>query len=306
MHVLTTDQIAAFVTDTITAFTTTDLHSLTTTQANAFSVDVPSMTDDQVNALLTATPIVLDLTGAGIHTTDAHTAGVNFDITGTGKTDTVGWTTGSTEGFLALDLNHDGKVNSGAELFGSGTKLADGTRAADGYQALAQYDANHDGRIDASDAVFKQLQVWVDANHDGKVEAGELKGLAQLGIASLDLHAQATHTADNGNTIGLTSSYTTTSGATHEMADVWLTKDAASTSTPAHVDPSIVPAGGTAPHLSELLAAPSADLLPGHVDNAAVASTAGHASTTQAHGMLDQRLLEEEERHRLNNSNPLI
>jgi hypothetical protein len=42
------------------------------------------------------------------------------------------------------------------------------------------------------------------------------------------------------------------------------------------------------------------------VDNAAVASTAGQAGTSQAHGMLDQRLLEEEERHRLNNSNPLI
>jgi len=150
--------------------------------------------------------------------------------------------------------------------------------------------------------VFKQLQVWVDANHDGKVEAGELKGLGQLGIASLDLHAQASHVADNGNTIGLTSSYTTTSGATHEMADVWLTKDAASTSHTT-TDPSIAPASGATPHLSELLAAPSTDLLPGHVETAAVS---GHAGAAQVHGMLDQRLLEEEERHRLANSNPLI
>ena len=307
MHALTTDQIAAFVTDTIQAFTTTDLHSLTTTQANAFSVDIPSMTDDQVNALLTAMLIVLDLTDAGIHTTDAHTASVNFDITGTGRTDTVGWTTGSTEGFLALDLNHDGGINSGAELFGSGTMMADGTRATNGYQALAQYDANHDGSIDAHDAVFKQLQVWVDANHDGKVGTGELKGLEQLGIASLDLHAQVSHTADNGNTIGLTSSYTTTSGTTHEMADVWLTKDTASASS-ATTDPSVAPpSAGATPHLSELLAAPSTELLPGHVENAAVASNTGtHATTAQAHGMLDQRLLEEEERQRLNNSNPLI
>jgi hypothetical protein len=303
MHVLTTDQIAAFVTDTIQAFTTTDLHSLTSTQANAFSNDIPSMTDAQVNALITADPIVLDLSGAGIHTSNVNTQGVNFDITGTGKVDTVGWTTGN-EGFLVLDKNHDGLVNSGAEMFGTGMLMGDGTRAASGYQALSQYDTNHDGVINANDAVFKQLQVWVDANHDGKVEAGEMKSLHDLGIVSLDLHAQAGNTADNGNSIGLTSTYTTASGATHQMADVNLTK--ADTATPA-TDPSIVPAGAAAaPHLSELLAAPSTDLLPGHVDNAAVASTAGHASTAQVHGMLDQRLLEEEERHRLNNSNPLI
>jgi hypothetical protein len=159
--------------------------------------------------------------------------------------------------------------------------------------------------IDAHDAVFKQLQVWVDANHDGKVEAGEMKSLHDLGIVSLDLHATAGNTADHGNSIGLTSTYTTASGATHQMADVNLTK--ADTTTPT-TDASIVPAGGaTTPHLSELLAAPSTDLLPGHVENAAVAGTPGaHATAAQTHGMLDQRLLEEEERHRLNNSNPLI
>jgi len=89
------------------------------------------------------------------------------------------------------------------------------------------------------------------------------------------------------------------------MADVNLTKADTTTTT---TDPSVVPAHAAAtPHLSELLAAPSTDLLPGHVDNAAVASNAGaHAAPAQTHGMLDQRLLEEEERQRLHNSNPLI
>ena len=188
-----------------------------------------------------------------------------------------------------------------------GTLMPDGTRAANGYQALAQYDANHDGKIDATDAIFKQLQVWVDANHDGKVEAGEMKSLTQLGIASLDLHAQTSHTADNGNTIGLTSSYTTTSGATHEMADVWLTKSDSSASTTAATT-TTAGSGSTTPHLSELLAAPATDLLPGHVENAAASTSTGggHATTAQTHAMLDHKLLEEEERHRLANGNPLI
>ena len=184
MHALTTDQISAFVSDTIQAFTTTDLHSLTSDQAAAFSSVEPHMTDAQVNALITADPIVLDLTGAGIHLTNAATSSVHFDVNGTGSTSQTAWTSGTTEGFLVL-ANAAGQVNSGAQMFGTGTLLPDGTRATSGFEALAQYDTNHDGKIDANDAIFKQLQVWVDANGDGKVEAGELKSLTQLGITSL-------------------------------------------------------------------------------------------------------------------------
>ncbi len=136
--------------------------------------------------------------------------------------------------------------------------------------------------------------MWVDANGDGKVEAGEMKSLTQLGIVSLDLHGTVSHATDHGNSIGLTSSYTTASGATHEMADVNLTKSDASTTPTATT---------TVPHLSDLLAAPATDLLPGHVEHAAVSTT--HAASTHAAGLVDQRLLEEEERNR-NNHNPLI
>jgi hypothetical protein len=86
------------------------------------------------------------------------------------------------------------------------------------------------------------------------------------------------------------------------MADVWLTKaDSTAAATTAST-------GSTTPHLSELLAAPATDLLPGHVENAAASTSTsgGHATTTQNHAMLDHKLLEEEERHRLANGNPLI
>ena len=248
------------------------------------------MTDLQVGALLTADPIVLDLTGAGIHTTSAA-QGVSFDVANTGKAQQTSWISGTTEGFLVL-ANAAGQVTSGAQMFGTGMLMPDGKHAASGYAALAQYDTNHDGVINASDPIFKQLQVWVDANGDGKVEAGELKTLSQLGIVSLDLHATAGNTAENGSSIGLTSSYTTTSGATHEMADVNLTKTDTTSTT------------STTPHLDDLLAAPATAMLPGHVENAALHSAS--AGNAHLHGLVDQRLMEEEERHRQQGSGPLI
>ncbi len=242
---------------------------------------------------------MLDLTGAGIHTTTAA-GGVNFDVANTGTAQQTAWTTGSTEGFLVLDKNGNGQI-TGNEMFGTGMLMPDGTRAASGYAALSQYDTNHDGKIDSHDAVFKQLQVWVDANGDGKVEAGEMKSLTQLGIVSLDLHGTVSHATDHGNSVGLTSSYTTASGATHEMADVNLTKtDTTTTTTTVSTTTTTTT---TVPHLSDLLAAPATDLLPGHVEHAAVSTT--HAANTHAAGLVDQRLLEEEERNR-NNHNPLI
>ncbi len=196
---------------------------------------------------------MLDLDGHGISTTSAA-QGVRFDLQGTGQASQVGWTAAG-NGLLAVDLNGDGKIDNGTELFGTGTLLANGTRASNGYAALAQYDTNHDGKIDASDPIFSKLVVWVDANHDGVTEAGELKTLAQLGITSIDLHATAGTTVQNGNLLGLTSSYTMADGATHATADVWFAKE---TSTPA------------APALSDLLAHPGTDLLAAEAGNASV------------------------------------
>jgi hypothetical protein len=52
--------------------------------------------------------------------------------------------------------------------------------------------------------------------------------LASLDIASISLATQQTAIIDHGNTVGLTSSYQTTDGASHMAADVWFqTSDAA-------------------------------------------------------------------------------
>jgi hypothetical protein len=223
---------------------------------------------------------VLDLDGNGIQTLAAN-QGVNFDLFGDGQSAQWGWVAGN-DGFLVMDRNGDGQINDGKELFGSGTRLADGSRAADGYAAMAAEDSNKDGKLDASDANFGKLQVWVDADKDGFTDAGELKGLADLGIVSLDLNAAKGSEIDNGNLLGLTSSYTKSDGTKGEMADVWFAKDQ------------------TPPPLGELVA-PAAEAvpLPGHQpSDAAPPAGAGGVPPASVQLPMPLRGLDEDETYR--------
>lgn len=44
--------------------------------------------------------------------------------------------------------------------------------------------------IDEHDAIYKKLWLWVDANHNGISEPQELHGMAELGVARIDLQYQ--------------------------------------------------------------------------------------------------------------------
>ena len=187
------------------------------------------------------------------------------------------------------DRNHDGVINDGTELYGVGTKTANGSRAGDGYVAMALEDSNHDGKLNAQDRDWKEMQVWVDANRDGKTDAGELKAMDELGIVELDLAAQKGSDVDNGNLLGLVSSYTKSDGSQHLMADVWVAKDTA-------------PAGEATVSLGELLAAPSSDLLAPAGGGAAPAHGTPAASQAMTHAVIDRRLQDDE----LNRPLPLI
>jgi hypothetical protein len=278
----------ALTTDQIHVLQTADIHAMSTTQVAAFTSDqLGAMSGEQVDALYSVTPIMLDLNGDGIHTLSAS-SGVNFDLNGTGHAIKGGWV-GAHDGLLVLDRNGDGVVNDGRELFGSGTLAPDGHRAGNGYAALALLDANHDGVLNAKDADFSKLQVWVDQNQNGVTDAGELHKLAELGIVSMDLHAHAGTQVDNGNLLGLVSSYTTSDGQTKAMADVWLTRDhGASTTT----DPTAALAGVTAADL--LSAAPDTSVLDKVTGSAHAADTSTHVATaavpTEAAPHLDPSL----------------
>jgi hypothetical protein len=175
----------------------------------------------------TSTPLVLDLNGDGVHTV-TQSNGVAFDLQGNGQLIKTAWTDGH-DGLLALDLNHDGVINSGAELFGDGTLLNTGRIAQNGFEALQQYDLNLDGVIDAQDSVFSDLKVWVDTDGNGESSTLELHSLLELGVQSLDLNAVASNSVDNGNALSWLSSWMGSDGQIHTLADVSFTTQNLST-----------------------------------------------------------------------------
>jgi hypothetical protein len=187
------------------------------------------------------TPLVLDLTDTGISTTTVQD-GAQFDIDGDGDIDQTAWVNRG-NGFLVMDLNEDGVINSGRELFGSGTLLKSGRTAKDGFEALADLDENQDGVIDEKDAAYARLQVWVDADGDATTDEGELRSLEEAGVSSIDLQAQAYDGIQNGNAQGLVSSFTTLNGESRKVVDVWLLTDS--------TDPALAKSTVTDPGLEE-------------------------------------------------------
>ncbi len=199
-------------TKTIT-FTAGALNGLDNTLAKLVENKVINLTNQD------QTPLMLDLDGDGVHTSSLAD-GVKFDIEGAGQKTFTGWSDGK-DGFLVLDLNSDGTINNGTELFGNSTKLADGqTKAKDGFEALRQYDLNQDNLIDANDAVLANLKIWVDANKDGVSQSEELHGLQDIGLRALKLNAEAGHTLDNGNVLSLVSTWVDNRGQEHAFVDV--------------------------------------------------------------------------------------
>jgi hypothetical protein len=137
--------------------------------------------------MIVVSPIVLDLAAKGsFNGTNLGESDVRFDVLGKGHAVQTGWVAPSM-GFLALDLNRDGVINSGAELFGEGTRKADGSTFSNGYVALAAHDTNADGVVDAKDPVFKRLVVWQDLNTDGQSSKDELRPLGAHGITSISV-----------------------------------------------------------------------------------------------------------------------
>ena len=196
---------------TINGVTNTYVYEQTTTNAGGSLVELTGVTITSVHDLIGAgnaiDPIVLDLDHNGFAFT-SQADGVQFDINGDGAKDQVAWTNGH-DGFLAFDVNGNGKIDNGNELF---TPSFAGGHFADGMAALASLDSNHDGIIDSADQDFSKLLVWQDVNHNGVSDAGELKGLAELGILSIDL-ATTPGTPIDGQTIPALGTFTYVDGS---------------------------------------------------------------------------------------------
>lgn len=188
---------------------------------NNFKHDVAESVNDffvaAVNFVLRGDPLVLDLDGDGIEAVGIQVnAPVLFDHNDDGVRTGTGWIDAD-DGLVVRDLNGNGAIDSGRELFGDNTLLSNGQAADNGYVALAELDANADGRIDSADSAYSELRIWQDANQDGISQVGELKTLTELGIANIGVVGAPTAIdLGNGNTQPWSATFARTDGTTGE------------------------------------------------------------------------------------------
>jgi len=103
----------------------------------------------------------------------------SFDIDCDGSPDQISQLiTGS--GFLSLDLNNDGKINDGSELFGP--------QSGDGFADLSLYDSDNNGWIDENDSIFDKLRIWTKDENGNDV----LFALGEKGIGAICLGSAVT------------------------------------------------------------------------------------------------------------------
>jgi Ca2+-binding RTX toxin-like protein len=162
------------------------------------------------NIVIRSDPLVLDLDGDGLELS-AASGNTLFDHNADGIKTGTGWARPD-DGFLVRDLNHNGLIDTGRELFGVDTIKSNGALATEGFDALKDLDSNNDGFITSADAAFGELKVWQDTNQDGISQSSELKTLSQLNITSIGVNGTTSGTQAgqiiNNNLVALSATYT--------------------------------------------------------------------------------------------------
>jgi hypothetical protein len=165
--------------------------------------------------------IALDTDTDGLGTIGID-GGVQFDIFNNGTPTNVGWISPD-DAILTLDVNGNGTIDNGSELFGGGI--------GKGFAQLGTFDSNGDKVIDAKDADFGKLSSWQDGNSNGITDAGELRSLADAGVTSIDLNTENSFTMDGNNVIGETTKATSDNGP-FDVASVYFAAESAGTPDP--------------------------------------------------------------------------
>jgi hypothetical protein len=102
---------------------------------------------------------------------------LSFDLDADGSTDQISFV-GPGSGFLALDLNKDGIINDGKELFGP--------QSGNGFTELAQYDSDGNNWIDENDPIWDDLRIWTkDTNGQDSIFAVGQKGVGAIYLGNV-------------------------------------------------------------------------------------------------------------------------
>lgn len=102
-----------------------------------------------------------------------------FDLDNDGQTEMISFVNPGS-GFLALDLNNDGIINNGGELFGPQT--------GNGFAELSEYDSDGNNWIDENDPIYDKLRIWTKDENGNDV----LFALGQAGVGAIFLGSAST------------------------------------------------------------------------------------------------------------------
>ena len=173
-------------------------------------------------------PLIVDVRGDDIKL-GPKGVGVYFDLYATGAPIHMQWVRAhGDEAFLVADLNGNGIVDNGGELFGVGTELVfEGEQATNGYIALQQYDSpslggNDDGQISNLDTIWSMLKLWTDRNADGRSVPSEMQTPQALGLTAFGTIPKLSKRVDEaGNTMPFYSWVSRSKGKKVLMVDVF-------------------------------------------------------------------------------------
>jgi len=158
-------------------------------------------------------PLVINFDGNAAALSDLR---FRFDLDADGTAEDVPLLASGT-GYLALDLNGNGRIDSGAELFGPAS--------GQGFEELAALDQDGNGWLDENDAAFQRLRIWTPAADS----TGTLETLAQRQVGALFLGSLATpfELRGPGNSdlgaVRATSLYLTEAGGAGTVQEIDLT-----------------------------------------------------------------------------------
>ncbi len=127
------------------------------------------------DAAIKVDPLVVNFGSASASLTDKK---YQFDIDADGVEDQISFT-GEGSGFLAFDINNDGIINNGLELFGP--------QSGNGFSDLAEYDEDKNGWIDENDDIYNKLRIWTkDEDGNDQLFALGAKGIGAIYLGNIE------------------------------------------------------------------------------------------------------------------------
>lgn len=140
--------------------------------------------EESLDAISMCDPLVLNFEG---DVADLSDMTFMFDLDADGTEEEISMLS-SGNGFLAYDVNEDGIINDGAELFG--------VKSGDGFADLSFYDSDNNGWIDENDDIFDKLKIWTKSEDGNDI----LLNLKDKGVGAIYLgNADTDFTLRNNN-----------------------------------------------------------------------------------------------------------